>query len=396
MERIAKDSNSILPLSLSHLMNNPLHIVSFDIPYPANYGGAIDVFYKLKALSELGFEIVLHCFEYGERSPHKDLESLCKEVHYYPRQKSWNLISSLSYIVSSRMPEELLKNLIKVDAPILFEGLHCCGFLSRPELKGRKKLVRMHNIEHDYYQNLFSSERNWLKKFYYGIESIRLKSFEKNLAFADSILAISPKDFDELVQKFPQTVYLPVFHANTKITSLLSKGNFCLYHGNLRISENEEAALFLIKYVFSQIKTKLIIAGNGPSERLLKAINTQSNIQIVTNPSNKELSQLMHEAHIHVLPTFQDTGIKLKLVNVLFSGRFVLTNPSMVYKTGLESACVVNNSILEWKENINSTMANEFKISDIEKRKVVLETFDIKDNALKLKVWILENKPEPM
>jgi len=42
-----------------------LHIVSFDVPYPANYGGVIDVFYKLKALHSLGIEIYFHVFEYG-------------------------------------------------------------------------------------------------------------------------------------------------------------------------------------------------------------------------------------------------------------------------------------------------------------------------------------------
>ena len=31
-----------------------LHIVSFSIPYPANYGGVIDVFYKLVALHKAG------------------------------------------------------------------------------------------------------------------------------------------------------------------------------------------------------------------------------------------------------------------------------------------------------------------------------------------------------
>ena len=27
-----------------------VHIVSFDVPYPPNYGGVIDVFYKIKTL----------------------------------------------------------------------------------------------------------------------------------------------------------------------------------------------------------------------------------------------------------------------------------------------------------------------------------------------------------
>ena len=42
-----------------------LHIVAFDIPQPANYGGVIDVFYKIKALTNLGVKVHLHCYEYG-------------------------------------------------------------------------------------------------------------------------------------------------------------------------------------------------------------------------------------------------------------------------------------------------------------------------------------------
>ena len=32
-------------------MEKHLHIVAFNVPLPANYGGVIDVFYRLKALS---------------------------------------------------------------------------------------------------------------------------------------------------------------------------------------------------------------------------------------------------------------------------------------------------------------------------------------------------------
>ena len=47
------------------LAQTQLHIISFDVPYPPDYGGAIDVFYKLKALNQEGVKIHLHCFEYG-------------------------------------------------------------------------------------------------------------------------------------------------------------------------------------------------------------------------------------------------------------------------------------------------------------------------------------------
>ena len=35
-----------------------LHVIAFDVPYPANYGGVIDVFYRVKALSEAGVRCI--------------------------------------------------------------------------------------------------------------------------------------------------------------------------------------------------------------------------------------------------------------------------------------------------------------------------------------------------
>ena len=40
-----------------------LHVVAFDVPYPANYGGVIDIFYKVQALSEAGVKVHLHCYQ---------------------------------------------------------------------------------------------------------------------------------------------------------------------------------------------------------------------------------------------------------------------------------------------------------------------------------------------
>jgi len=66
-----------------------LHIISFDIPFPANYGGVIDVFYKIKNLANAGIKIHLHCFEYGDRKHSSELESICYRVYYYPRKQQF-------------------------------------------------------------------------------------------------------------------------------------------------------------------------------------------------------------------------------------------------------------------------------------------------------------------
>ena len=43
------------------------------------------MFYKIKALHELGIKIHLHCFEYG-RGQQPELNKYCEEVFYYQRE----------------------------------------------------------------------------------------------------------------------------------------------------------------------------------------------------------------------------------------------------------------------------------------------------------------------
>ena len=101
-------------------MADHIHIVSFDVPYPADYGGVVDVFCKVKALHEAGTKVHLHCFEYG-RGQQAELEKYCAEVHYYPRQEGHKGFSlQLPYIVASRNDEQLWKRLNADDHPILF------------------------------------------------------------------------------------------------------------------------------------------------------------------------------------------------------------------------------------------------------------------------------------
>ncbi len=97
-----------------------LHIISFDIPFPANYGGVIDVYYKLVWLHKLGVKIHLHCFEYG-REHSKELEKVCEKVFYYDRKTHLaSLLSLMPYTVQSRISKKLRKRLLKDDSPISF------------------------------------------------------------------------------------------------------------------------------------------------------------------------------------------------------------------------------------------------------------------------------------
>lgn len=353
-------------------MTKHLHIISLDIPFPADYGGAIDIFYKLKSLSEAGVEISLHCFVYGNRQPNAVLENLCKRVHYYPRitgWKGWHF--SLPYIVSSRNHKQMLQNLLSDKDPILFEGLHTTFFANHSTLLNRNKILRAHNIESEYYSALAKNTKNLFKKCYYYIEASRLKKYEENLPHFESILSISEQDYIFHQAHYPTSkhVLLPAFHPFSKIESKLGRGSYCLFHGNLSVAENVKACEFLIKEVFSKLSISLIIAGKNPSEILLKL--AKGNIQIIANPSEAQLKQLIADAHIHVLPSFQHTGLKLKLLFALFAGRFCISNDELIESDLLNSITLVTEAD-SWIQAIQNIMNQDFTAEHLEARNKAL------------------------
>jgi Glycosyl transferases group 1 len=377
------------------MTKNRLHLISFDIPFPADYGGVMDVFYKIKALHDAGIAVVLHCFQYRERTPQAELEKYCAEVHYYPRALSpLNLLSPQPFIVRSRTSSALLKNLLKDDAPILFEGLHACAYLGEKRLKNRLKLVRMHNVEWEYYRNLNQLESRIWKKIYFSIESKKLQSFENQIVKnADIILTISPDDtdyFEETIEKRgfakqPKVIYIPPFHPNSSVESRVGTGEYVLFHGKLSVSDNEEAAVYLIKKVFSRRDIPFIVAGKDPSERLLELAKQYENVTIRPNPSETEMVNLIQNAQINVLLSFQRAGMKLKLLNALYRGRHCVANRHTVQNTGLEALCHVKNTSRDIRDLVESLMNVQLSNKQIGERKAILERdFSNKINAAKI------------
>ena len=368
-------------------MEKKLHIIAFDVPYPPNYGGVIDVFFKIKSLSESGIKITLHCFEYN-RSHALELEEYCEKVYYYKRQTGLlTNLSLLPYIVISRKNNALINNLLDDSSPILFEGLHSCYYLNDKRLKSRFKIYRESNIEHVYYFHLFLAQKNPIKSTYFLIESIRLYSYQKRLKTANLILAVSKKDANYLQRSFPMVnvVFLPSFHANTQVTAQEGSGNYVLYHGNLSVQENEKAAIFLLKNVFNDLPVRFVIAGLHPSARLKTWITKYPYVELFDSPNEQTMHDLIRNAHIHTIITFQRTGLKLKLINSLYSGRFCLCNSQMLWGTDLEKLCEVANSAFDMKAAVIRLLNEKFSDSDLQNRVAVLDkSFGNKINSEKI------------
>lgn len=370
-----------------------LHIVTHDVPWPADFGGVVDLFYKIKTLHHLGVKINLHCFV-NERPPQDELKRYCEHVYYYPRQKSISRFSfRLPFIVNSRKHDELIKNLQKDNHPVLLEGIHCSYPLYADKLKDRKVILRLHNAEFEYYHHLASHEKNILKKFYFNNESRLLKKYERAISKKATILSVCKQDVDIYQQQFnaPNIHYLPVFIPYTLAVGKEGKGCFCLYHGNLSVNENEKAAIWLLEEVFNEIDMPLIIAGKDPSEKLQKLAQAhcKSCSCVVANPSEKEMQDLIAKAHVHILPSFNNTGIKLKLLNALFNGKHCIVNKAGVTGSGLENCCHIAENKEEFKAIIHQLYKQPFTEDEKEKRQGHLNSlYNNEINARKLMTWL--------
>ena len=343
------------------------------MPWPANYGGVIDVFYKAKALHDIGVRVHLHCFEYG-RGQAIELGDVCESVHYYERHTGKHqLLNSLPYVVVSRRSDVLVDRLLENDYPILFEGLHSCFHLGDPRLAGRRRFVRTHNVEHDYYEALAKAERGAFKRTYFANEAKKLKKFEPVLSEADHILAISPNDQRYFAAHFKRVKHLPAFHPSEHVDVPGGLGDFCLYHGALGVPENDQAALYLVREVFHGLPIPLVIAGSGASSELRVAVAKSNNAKLRENIPVSEIGELVKAAQVNVLPTFQSTGIKLKLLLCLFAGRHVVCNSPMVKDTGLEELCHVHDDPARMRLSIQACMGMPADGATLEKRTAILE-----------------------
>lgn len=375
-------------------MDKHLHIISLTIPYPPDYGGVFDLYYKLPALQRAGIKIHLHCFQY-DREPATQLNRYCEEVFYYSRLSPVKSFSrTIPYIVSSRKSLLLFERLRADNYPVLMEGIHATALMLDDRFENRKKFLRIHNVEHHYYHNLFRHAKQPVNKLYYAIESRLLRQYEHSVAIrANGFFAVTEKDAafyrDRLMAK--NVHYVPVFLPPEEIAILPGFGTYCLYHGNLEVEENEAVALHLIRCIFDRLDISLIIAGKNPSQRLYNAAASHQHIQIIPDVSNERMDELIRNAQINVLPSVTETGIKIKLIHALSSGRHCIANPAMVAGSGVAQLCHIADSDESLIERIQQLYHQRFNENEIEMRKHVLHQIFNNDKAAQKMMDVIYN-----
>ncbi|MCX7954294.1 MAG: glycosyltransferase [Bacteroidales bacterium] len=356
-----------------------INIVSFNIPYPPNYGGVIDVYYKIKTLKELSYDVFLHTFSYG-RKLNEELKYLCNKIYIYERKKHLRyFFSTLPFIVTTRNSNELLKNIYNNNYPIILEGIHTTYHLFNNNIPQERCYIRTHNIEKNYYWTLFKNS-NLFEKFYFLPEFLKLTTYEtKVVAKANAILTISERDKDYFEHFNNNTHVIYPFHKYSDIESIPGKGKYILIHGDFTIKQNIKSLYWLLKNVISKLNYKVIIAG-----KMNKTVSYNKNVEVIPNPSEEEMHQLIKNSHICIIHNFNSEGFKIKVLHSLFAGRFCICNNKSISDTLLNKVCIIANTTEEYINAINELFNKDFNETDIKYRKQMLKKFNNIENATKL------------
>ena len=354
-----------------------VHIVSFDIPCPPDYGGVTDVFYKIRALTQSGINVHLHCYEYG-RKRSLTLEKSCYRVNYYKRQSGLSyLFRADPYIVVTRNSSELFENISRDNYPVIYEGLHTTLFSNNKELSDRIQVVRMHNREPEYYTSLWNNSGSLPRKLYFRLEAMKLMRYEKKLNHNLAIACISGGDTayfrKEYGSMFRAIEHIPPFHGNSAVQSIPGKGGYVLYHGNLSVCENERAVLFILNKIAARIDVPFVIAGKNPGRKIINASACSKNVKLISNPDEAGMNHLLMNARIHLLPAENVSGVKLKLLNSLYTGRHCIVNNAMIKNTGLDELCHIAENPDDFINLISKLFHRAITYGELKRREMVLD-----------------------
>lgn len=330
-------------------MSRPdLHFVCLDPPWPPNYGGAIDQYYALLALTGAGMRPAVHLFHRADRPkpPPPPAELRLGDVSVYERSSNLRLaIGPSPYIVSCRKTPLLLKALAKDELPVLFQGVHATGWAARlrRDFPKRKLLLRVHNIEADYYRALAEAESSPLRRAYFMAESLRLRRYEPKVwPLFDRLFCISEREAARLSAQGLPAEWLPAFLpplAPFPPPVIDPQAPALLFHADFTVRENQQAGDFLLRCLaLFPAGARLTLAGRGlarwkPTKPLPKGAC------FISDPP--DMRPMLEDSPVVVLPIRRGAGVKLKLLQSIQAGRIVLATPQALEGSGFESSVPV-------------------------------------------------------
>lgn len=322
-----------------------------DTPYPANRGGRADVWRRILALRQLGFDVQLICFFDdldGKRpSPHdvKEIESVVSSFIAYPIKKGrWLTLQRLPRILErpwhvvcrslDKSRSSDLASKIRNFAPSLLwcEGVWMAATAwEMSRLLHLSLVYRSHNIEHLYMPRQAAAARRMRDRVAWTIACYGLRRFEyRVLARASWVFDIS--DDDMAFWKAAGVVNIswlpPVAEGALKpLPPVAAERNDVVFLGNLTTPNNVRGVQWLVEKIWPLVRaarpaTQLVVAGSNPGPFVRKLCEAPG---VVLMPNVADALGLYVSARVLVNPVRTGSGTHIKAIEMLMMGAPIVT-----------------------------------------------------------------------
>lgn len=318
-------------------------VVCSDFPYPADHGGRVDTWGRIKVLAELGWKI--HLVVCGKQLPSPgDIEVVYRYVDKIKlcdrRSKLTDLLHSIPMQAQSR--KELKHVNIDEDYDyVLLEGDYVYPILKNPLIKHANVILRVHNDEAIYFKALARSTKNIIHKLYYLMESYKFSTLQKKmLQKVDKYLFISNKEFEEFQRRHPSAKSLFLPPPVTKETFLAStfQTKHVVFIGSLFMPNNREAIEWYLEHIhplmLQEPDYKFIVAGNSRKQSL-NWLQSFDMTNVVVHDTPESLDEIYKSGYVFVNPMQNGAGVKLKTIEAIQNGLPVISTSIGYEGTGL-------------------------------------------------------------
>ena len=303
--------------------------------YPANTGGRIVVYNKIKYLSKLGYNVALFCVVDSEEEislQEKEMEKYCSFMRFYNRKNGGveKYIKTISkpYAVASRTIKQITVDLENYIYANKCDIIWC----EMPQMAGNllkkiriyndiKMILSQQNIEFLSMRSLARDIKNPIKKLVYLVEAYKFFLFEQKLYKSnlfDSYVFVSENDmlfFKKQFNYFDKPLELIPIGADDHGDAQKKPSKNVLIVGKMSYLPNVEGVLWFYEKVwrgvYSQIKdAHLFVVGKDPDERL-RDINDPT---VTVTGTVESIEPYYQNAAVAVIPLFSGGGVKTKLI----------------------------------------------------------------------------------
>ncbi|MGF7046852.1 glycosyltransferase involved in cell wall biosynthesis [Paenibacillus sp. DS2015] len=318
-------------------------VVCSDFPYPADHGGRVDTWGRIKVLAELGWKI--HLVVCGKEMPS---EADMKVVYGYVediklcnrRSKLVDLLYAIPMQARSR--NELRHVNIDQDYDyVLLEGDYVYPILKNPHIQHNNVILRVHNDEAVYFKALARSTKNRIHKLYYYMESRKFTALQKGmLQKVDKYLFISNKEYEIFQKQHPDAKSLFLPPPVTKETFLTNtfQNKHVVFIGSLFMPNNREAIEWYLTHIhplmLKEPDYKFIVAGNSRKQSL-SWLDSYDMTNVVVHDTPESLEDIYQSGYLFVNPMQNGAGVKLKTIEAIQNGLPVISTSIGYEGTGL-------------------------------------------------------------